>query len=363
VEVKRIRDALQKRLGLAPDHVSIAATHSHASPATTASFLAGELPEPAYIDLLEDQTCKAVEQAVSKLKPARVVAASIKAPPVGACRRRIDSTGQAYMPGTEPRGKSLKPESPIDEHMQYAIFEDLDGKPLAAMFNVACHNNMVHRVFSADFFGRAGDALRAKLGDLATVMLAAPCGDVGYQKSKYSSDREAGQAIADAILASYTERPDVSVGPLAVRSTVRQISDRPYDPAGYIYDNARGSSDKAKASFKHRYTPEEAAVKQRGATQCDVEIQAIAFGDIAIVTNPAELFSIYSVKIKEASPFKVTFVSELTNGYCGYVPTVDAFQHGGYETYRTVNTSRLAKDAGDRIMQESIDLLRATNEN
>ena len=129
-----------------------------------------------------------------------------------------------------------------------------------------------------------------------------------------------------------------------------------------MYDNGRGSSAAARESFEHRYGPEKTAVRERGDTTCDVEIQAIAFGDIAIVTNPAELFSIYSVKIKEASPFRVTFVSELSNGYCGYVPTPDAFPHGGYETYRTVYTARLAKDGGDRIMQESIDLLRKTHE-
>jgi hypothetical protein len=364
VEVKRIREALQKRCGLAPDHVCIAATHSHASPATTASFLTGELPQPAYIDLLVDQTCKAVNDAIAKLKPARIAAATIDAPPIGACRRRIDVTGQAYMAGTEPESNlPLKFENPIDEQMQYAVFEDLDGKPLAVMFNFACHNNMVHRVFSADFFGRAGDELRAKLGNIATVMLAAPSGDVGYRKSEYPSDREAGRAIAEAILASYPKQQRTNGGLLVVHLIVRQIPDRPYDPAVYIYDNGRGSSEKAKSSFKYRYTPEEAAVRKNGATQCDVEIQAIAFGDIAIVTNPAELFSIYGVKIKEASPFKVTFVSELTNGYCGYVPTVEAFEHGGYETYRTVNTSRLVKDGGDRIMRESIDLLRAVHDN
>ena len=103
--------------------------------------------------------------------------------------------------------------------------------------------------------------------------------------------------------------------------------------------------------------------RENSAAPCDVEFQAIAFGEVAIVTNPAELFSIYGVKIKQASPFEVTFVASLTNGYCGYVPTVGAFRHGGYETYRTVYTSRLAKDAGDRILQESIELLRAVHKN
>jgi hypothetical protein len=148
-----------------------------------------------------------------------------------------------------------------------------------------------------------------------------------------------------------------------VRSVVRQIPDRPYDAAEFVYDNGRGSDARAREHFRRRYTPEEVAVREKGAVPCDVEFQAIAFGDVAIVTNPAELFSIYGVRIKQASPFKVTFVSSLTNGYCGYVPTVEAFRHGGYETYRTVFTSRLAKDAGDRILQVSIDLLRAVHKN
>ena len=45
------------------------------------------------------------------------------------------------------------------------------------------------------------------------------------------------------------------------------------------------------------------------------------------------------------------------NGYCGYVPTVQSFKHRGYETYRTVYTSRLAKDAGEQIADASVALL------
>jgi len=367
-EVERICDGLHQQFGLAPEHICIAATHTHASPATTASFLTGALPEPAYVDLLVAKSREAIEEALSRLQPARVVAASIDAPPIGFCRRRVDPNGQVYMTGSEPKSDSPLPaENPIDERMQYAVFEDMAGRPLAVAFNVACHNNMVSRVYSADMFGRAGDELRAKLGDVATVILAAPCGDVSPRKPDgrptYANDRLAGRAIADAIIASYKSQSRTDVGPIIVRSIIRQIPDRPYDAAEFVYDNGRGSDARAREHFRHRYAPEEAVVRERGATQCDVEFQAIAFGDVAIVTNPTELFSIYGVKIKQASPYKVTFVSSLTNGYCGYVPTVEAFRHGGYETYRTVYTSRLAKDAGEQILQESIDLLRAVHKN
>ena len=83
----------------------------------------------------------------------------------------------------------------------------------------------------------------------------------------------------------------------------------------------------------------------------------ISFGETAIVTNPAELFVAYGIDIKERSPFEVTLVSELTNGYCGYVGTPKAFYEQGYEVHRTVYTSRLAKDSGARITEESVKVL------
>ena len=53
----------------------------------------------------------------------------------------------------------------------------------------------------------------------------------------------------------------------------------------------------------------------------------------------------------------MTLVSELTNGYCGYVPIEEAFAQRGYETHRTVYTSRLAKDGGRRIAEASVEML------
>ncbi len=361
-EVLRIRDGLRWRIGIDPDRVCVAATHSHAAPATTASFLNGELPDPQYIDLIVERASAAAATAMSRLRPARIAAATVRAPPIMSCRRRISPSGQAYMLGSEP-DTSFVAENPIDMEMRYIVFEDSAGVPLAAVFSFGCHNNMVGRVYSADMFGRAGEILRERLGDIATVSLAAPSGDVivglpGGGKT-VRDDKAAGRALAEAILESYNAGGRREEGRLRVASVVRRIPDRPYDPSEFVYDNGRGSSAAAIAFHRLRYTPEEAAVRARGQTYCDVEIQAISFGPAAIVTNPAELFSVYGMMIARSSPFPVTLVSELTNGYCGYVPTPESFKHRGYETYRTVFTSRLAKDAGERIADESLALLQS----
>lgn len=70
----------------------------------------------------------------------------------------------------------------------------------------------------------------------------------------------------------------------------------------------------------------------------------IAIGDVAVSCNSAELITELGIEIKRRPPFRLTIISELTNGYCGYVTTEHAFALKGYETHRTVFTSRLAEE-------------------
>lgn len=122
-------------------------------------------------------------------------------------------------------------------------------------------------------------------------------------------------------------------------------------------DGCRGTTEWELEFARLRYEPETAALKRRDNTSCLVEINALRIGNTAIVSSPAELFVEYGLEIQSKSPFPLTLVLELVNGYCGYVPTQEAFQRGGYETHRTVYTSRLAVDAGERIVKCSLQLL------
>ena len=80
-------------------------------------------------------------------------------------------------------------------------------------------------------------------------------------------------------------------------------------------------------------------------------------GDTAIAGFPVELFSAFGARLKEASPFADTLVAELVNGWHGYVPNREAFEHGGYEP-RVGYMSRLAPEAGDAMMDTAITLLQ-----
>jgi len=88
----------------------------------------------------------------------------------------------------------------------------------------------------------------------------------------------------------------------------------------------------------------------------DVEVQAIALGDVAFVAYPAEYFVEFGLRTKAGAPFANTFVAELGNGWHGYVPTAEAFAHGGYEP-RLGDASRLAPEAGDLMCMTGLRLL------
>ncbi len=75
-----------------------------------------------------------------------------------------------------------------------------------------------------------------------------------------------------------------------------------------------------------------------------------------ICTNPAEFYSEFALAIRKASPARVTLISQLTDGYCGYIPTRLAFTRGGYTTW-ACPTSKLSHDAGVRIVEATTRLL------
>ena len=62
--------------------------------------------------------------------------------------------------------------------------------------------------------------------------------------------------------------------------------------------------------------------------------------------------------IKEASPACVTLVSELTDGYCGYVAIRDAYSRGGYSAV-PVYSCKLDEGAGEAIVEGTKNLLAA----
>ena len=100
-------------------------------------------------------------------------------------------------------------------------------------------------------------------------------------------------------------------------------------------------------NWEENYARETTLLARWPATK-EITLQALAIGDFVIAAVPCETFGSTGLTIKKASPFPLTMVIGLANGYHGYLPPPDQFPLGGYTTWRA-RTSYLERDAEPKI--------------
>lgn len=368
--ILRIRDTCTRRTGLSAGHVIVAATHTHHAPATADGFVAGAKPDPLYLDVLEDRTSEALATAMQQLAPVVLVSGSTASPGFELNRRSVRPDGGIAFQQWRPEWPS---EGPTDPTLSFLGFESATGEPLAIITSYACHNVTSNpfesRGYSADLFGYTSATLR----DLYPTLKAAPIlagaqgnlvfGDPQARVLHHSDEfaRNGGKECAKAVSSAFRSAPRTSAAHIELARHEVEFLDRPLEESTFCEDGCRGTTSEDLEFARKRYEPERAAVEGRGRTTYPVELTGVAIGDAALIMNPGELFVELGLQIREESPFATTLVASMANGDCGYIPTTEAFNRGGYETHRTVYTSRLAPGSGEEIVRLSRDLLRRLN--
>lgn len=85
------------------------------------------------------------------------------------------------------------------------------------------------------------------------------------------------------------------------------------------------------------------------------ELHLLRLGDVAMATNPFELYTDYGVRIKARSPAAQTVVVQLTSGCAAYLPTRRAVAGGGYSA-RIVD-GVVGPEGGDVLVRETVKTL------
>ncbi len=91
-----------------------------------------------------------------------------------------------------------------------------------------------------------------------------------------------------------------------------------------------------------------------------IEQTLVAFGAVALVPFPFEVFSIFSLRLRKYGPYEYTLLASNTNGRNAYLPDRGSFAMGGYEPecLKTVSTYVVTPDAGDKAVIQSLKALR-----
>ncbi len=366
--------------GISVSNMMISSTHTHTAPCVYGCH--GNDPEPDYRAFLIPRIAESIIQAWRNLRPARVAAGKADLPQFVHCRRWIMRPGTANSPNPAFTGaltniammnpgshntNKVRQTGPVDPAVTVLSVQTREGAPLALLANYSTHYaSAPPGEISADYFGVFCRLMAQDLKagpDFVALMSNGTSGDanpIDFTKTNWvSTPPVVARAVADAALkalATMRHRDDVTLRAftrhltLGVRlPTVEQVGEaRAFLAANVVNRPTR--------NWEENYARETTLMADWPATR-EITLQALAIGDFAVAAVPCETFGSTGLAIKQASPFPLTMVVGLANGYHGYLPPPDQFPFGGYTTWRA-RSSYLEKEAEPKIREGIADVLR-----
>jgi len=380
--IDRAKALAAEALGWRSDHMLVAATHTHAAPGLV-NIQQGAI-DRWYADFVALRIADAIRRAAAELAPARIGWGSIAKPehvfnrrwkvePGSAPANPFGEKTDAVVTNPAAAQRVLEPAGTVDPELSVVSVQHADGRPLAVLANYGLHyvGGYTPGSVSADYFAvfaeRLGHYLGAESGDppFLGIMSNGASGDVNNVDRRHAGERnppwQKMQAVADD-LAQAAARICRQVAhheavPLSVATRELELSVRRPDEARlrWAREVVRGIKDRDRMTRPQVYA-EEALALAEGPERVSVPLQAIGIGALGIAAIPCEVFAETGLEIKRRSPLRPTFVIELANGYCGYLPTPAQHAWGGYETW-PARSSYLEVEAAPRIRDGALDLL------
>ncbi len=376
----RLRRSLEGRLvGFDTRKLILNATHTHTGPVTGEKWY--EVTEPGvmkpaeYVDFLLRRLGEAATEAWEKRRPGSVNW-GLGYAVAGFNRRMVYADGRAEMYGRNDTDDFRHVEGYEDSTIQTLFFRDANRKLAGVAVNVPCPSQVVEgeNYVSSDFWHDLRAILRERFsGDLFVLAWTGASGDLSphpqIQKAaaarmrKMSGDvpetRAIAVRIADAVSYAYAAVRSETYAQLPFAHTVRnlqlptsRISKEEYLAAKSACDAIRskprenwGREDFARLAWHQEVTDRYEHPEKHASYS--MELHALRLGDVAIATNPFELFLDYGIQIRTRSRALQTFVIQLACGDGGYLPTERAVAGGGYSA---VAESALVGPAGGRIL-------------
>ena len=361
------RNRIQQECGIPGENVLIAASHTHNGGPIVECF--GSERNPEYCELAAQRIAESVIIASKNMMDAQLAVDSGEVFNVGFNRRFKMRDGTVKTHPGKMNPDIIEPDGPVDPQVGVIALADMKGNPIGCIVNHAMHGTTLGgSEISADWPYYLRKSIRGGLGaDIGVVFLNGACGDVtqvnnqsppptefGEKSARFVGTTVGAEVLKVLVRAKYQSE--------ATRGAKAELLALPIRDLGA--NDAELLAREAPAAglgsgVDAIYAREAALVREMKAKSPTVseEVQALRIGDAVITTNPTEFFCALGLAIKKDSPFKLTCVSELTNGYAGYCAPAKAFAGGGYEV-RTARSSFLAPEASDMIVETSRRLIQ-----
>ncbi len=353
--LEQVRQALAPRLpDFDPRYLILSATHTH-----TGMVLGQDkypLPDE---DIMTPDECQAffVERVAAtaaeawQKRSAGGISWAYAHAVVGHNRRAVFMDGSAKMYANTNTPDFAGIEGYEDHGVDLLFTWDEQENLSGAIVNLACPSQETEgeRFVSADFWHEARVEIRKRLGkDIPVLPQCAPAGDqsphllfhqelerVMRERRGVTSREDIGQRIARAVEDGFEgARGNIHWGlPMAHRVEDlplprRLVTEAERDQARQEIE-ALENDPEMEASQKNSFLRRNRGVLKRYEDQkaepCrSVELHVLRLGQVALATNPFELFLDYGIRIKARSAALQTFLMQISCGYDGYLPTAKA---------------------------------------
>lgn len=166
--VDGMKAVIRDRFGLEPSQVLINFSHTHSGPRMSRWHYSG-VPDPAYLDELNEAACGAIEDATRVPRAVSLYAGRTTAD-IPISRRRPDENGKAQW-GPYADG-------PVCNELPVCVLKDERGDIFSILFSVSCHPTINHdNAISAEYPGVAMRELNKRFETRGAIFLQGAGGD------------------------------------------------------------------------------------------------------------------------------------------------------------------------------------------
>jgi hypothetical protein len=386
--LEAVRDRVRAQLpGFDDRKILLNCTHTHTAPETIEGLYNipknGVMQPTEYARFLAMRLSEAAIQAWNNRQPA-AMSWGLGHAVVGYNRRTVYEGGRAVMYGATDRPDFREIEGYEDHGIHVLVFWNPSGEVTGVAVSVACPSQIVEGEYyvSADFWNDVRTLLRKRYSQkLFVYAMTRASGDQSprppYRKRaeqrmrelrELSPSEELARRIARAVdevmeVAKQDMRPEVPFRHLVEQLDLpaRLVTAAEYDEARREYERAlktdeasdpkRGFTMYFKKQVIDRYE------RQKRDPRLRSETHILRIGDVAIATNPFELFLDYGVAIEARSKAEQTLVVQLAPGQGGYLPTRKAVAGGSYSAM--VESNPVGPEGGQVLVDRTVELINS----
>jgi hypothetical protein len=380
----RLNEEVKKRLKLQLPELDINkfwlnATHTHAGPVLREGNY--EIPEGVitpteYVNFAADRIVKAAVEAWNSRKPAGM-SWGLGQAVVGHNRRAVYfepvssgfGKGTGVMYGKTNRADFSNIEGYEDHGVEMMFFWDKRKKLTGMLLNIACPSQETESIsqLSADYWNDVRAELHKRYGDDVYIFAqCAPAGDISphllwrkeaememLRRKGITRCQEIGARIADAVddVYPYVQndiKTEVVFSHFAdeIDLPVRKVTKEEMEQSVEL---ARQQPDRAKWHMRivDRYN------KQKANPYYKARVHVVRLGDVALASNPFELFLDFGLRIKTQSKAMMTVLVQLADGTGTYLPTKKAEEGGGYSAI--VQSNSVGSEGGQVLVERTTE--------